>query len=103
MLFFSFVNNNCSNKVKKPKKFSNLDYKFLNQIKSKISSLRDMMNDQNLNSYIKSVIEISFITNKYINDMEPWTLKKKDLERMNTTLYVSLDQIAKISILLKET
>ena len=32
--------------------------------------------------------------------MEPWSLKKTDKDRMNTILYVSLDQIGKISILL---
>ena len=67
---------------------------------SKIDNLKEMMDEQNLNNYIKSVIEISFVTNKYINDMEPWTLSKTDKERMNTVLYIALDQIAKISILL---
>ena len=58
------------------------------------------MNDQNLNNYIKSVIDISFLTNKYINDEEPWKLKKNNIEKMNNILHLSLDQIAKISILL---
>ena len=58
------------------------------------------MNNQNLNNYIKSVIEISFITNKYINDEEPWKLKKDNQERMNNVIHLSLEQIAKISILL---
>ena len=58
------------------------------------------MNDQNLNSYIKLVVDISFLTNKYINDEEPWKLKKSDLEKMNNILHLSLEQIAKISILL---
>ena len=40
------------------------------------------------------------LTNKYINDEEPWKLKKKDLKKMNTILHISLEQIAKISILL---
>ncbi len=58
------------------------------------------MNNQNLNTYIKSVINISFLTNKYINDEEPWKLKNVDLEKMNNILHLSLQQIAKISILL---
>ena len=47
------------------------------------------MEQQNLNGYIKSVIDISFLTNKFINDMEPWALKKKDVKRMNTVLFIS--------------
>ena len=58
------------------------------------------MDKQNLNNYIKSVIKISFLTNKYINDEEPWKLKKSNIDKMNNILYVSLEQIAKISILL---
>ena len=58
------------------------------------------MNNQNLNNYIKSVINISFLTNKYINDEEPWKLKKTDIERMNNVLHIAIEQIARISILL---
>ena len=58
------------------------------------------MNNQNLNIYIKSVINISFLTNKYINDEEPWKQKKINIEKMNNILHLALEQIAKISILL---
>ena len=58
------------------------------------------MDNQNLNNYIKSVIGISFLTNKYINDEEPWKLKKSDIDKMNNILHIALEQIAKISILL---
>ena len=49
---------------------------------------------------MKSVINISFLTNKYINDEEPWKLKKDNINKMNNILHLSLEQIAKISILL---
>ena len=34
------------------------------------------------------------------SDEEPWQLKKSNIEKMNTVLHLSLEQIAKISILL---
>ena len=58
------------------------------------------MDSQNLNNYIKSVINLSFLTNKYINDEEPWKLFKTDKEKMNNILHIALEQIAKITILL---
>ena len=58
------------------------------------------MDSQNLNNYIKAVIDISFLTNKYINDEEPWKLKKNDVDKMNNVLHIALEEIAKISILL---
>ena len=97
---FSFIKNNCNNKVIKTKKISNSDKKLINQTELILKGLRNEMNNQNLNNYIKSVINISFLTNKYINDEEPWKLKKSDTEKMNNILHLALEQIAKISILL---
>ena len=97
---FSFIKNNCNNKVVKTKNISNSDKKLINQTALIIKNLRNEMDNQNLNNYIKSVINISFLTNKYINDEEPWKLKKSDTEKMNNILHLSLEQIAKISILL---
>ena len=97
---FSFIKNNCNNKVVKTKEISNSDKKLINQTELILKSLRNEMNNQNLNNYIKSVINISFLTNKYINDEEPWKLKKSDTEKMNNILHLALEQIAKISILL---
>ena len=97
---FSFVKNNCNNKVTKTKNMSDEDKKLIKQTKVLTGDLRNLMNNQNLNNYIKSVINISFLTNKYINDEEPWKLKKNNIEKMNNILHLSLEQIAKISILL---
>ena len=96
---FSFVKNNCNNKVIKNKNISTADKKLIEQTSAITKDLRDLMNKQNLNNYIKSVINISFLTNKYINDEEPWKLKDNK-EKMNNILHLSLEQIAKISILL---
>ena len=97
---FSFVKNNCNNKVCKARNISLSDKNLTQETKVLTSNLRNDMNNQNLNNYIKSVIKISFLTNKYINDEEPWKLKNNNKEKMNNILYLALEQIAKISILL---
>ena len=79
---------------------SKSDKEIIYKTKELTNNLRNEMNNQNLNNYIKSVINISFLTNKYINDEEPWKLKKNNVEKMNNILHLSLEQIAKISILL---
>jgi len=58
------------------------------------------MNKQELNNYLKKVVEFSFNANKYFNDLEPWVLKKTNINRMNTILYTIVSQIKNISILL---
>ena len=97
---FSFVKNKCKCKVFKSDKVSKVDMELLNKTKEIIIDAKNSMEDQNLNVYIKSTINISFLTNKYINDEEPWKLKTTNEEKMNNVLYIALEQIAKISILL---
>ena len=97
---FSFIKNNCESKVNKTQNITDSDKKLLNQTDAFTKDLRSEMNNQNLNNYIKSVINISSLTNKYINDEEPWKLKKNNIKKMNNILHIALEQIAKISILL---
>jgi len=97
---FSFIKNNCKNKIQRTSNFLENEKKLIKATNDLTKNLKHLMNNQNLNSYIKSVIDISFLTNKYINDEEPWKLKKNNIEKMNNILHRSLDQIAKISILL---
>tara|TARA_Y100000590_G_scaffold308966_1_gene348820 strand:+ start:1785 stop:3320 length:1536 start_codon:yes stop_codon:yes gene_type:complete len=97
---FSFIRNNCKNQVIKTANLSSADKNLIDQTQVLTKDLRNLINNQNLNNYIKSVIDISFLTNKYINDEEPWKLKKANLEKMNNILHLALEQIAKISILL---
>lgn len=97
---FSFIKKNCNNKIPKKNKLNESDIKLIGNIKNNLTKLIDYMNNQNLNDYIKMVVNFSFEANKYFNDSEPWALKKKDPERMNAILYTISEQIKNISILL---
>ena len=97
---FSFIRKNCSNKIPKAKKLLEVDYNLLNQLKNNKSKLITLMNNQNLNEFIKMVVSYSFDANKYFNDSEPWSVKKNDPDRMETILFVTCEHIKNISILL---
>ena len=97
---FSFIKKNCSNKIPKAKKLIDSDRKLLNQLKNNIPNLIKLMNNQDLNEFIKTVVSYSFDTNKYFNDSEPWSVKKKDPKRMEAILFTTCEQIKNISILL---
>merc|ERR1711991_1089936 len=71
-----------------------------NKIKNDLKKLNELIDKQDLNNYIKQVIEYSFNSNKYFNDSEPWSLKKTDVKKMNSILYSIVEQIKNISILL---
>ena len=97
---FSFIKKNCSNKIPKPIKLLESDQKILNKLKNNKKKLISLMDNQNLNEFIKLVVSYSFDANKYFNDSEPWSVKKKDIDRMNTILFVTCEHIKNISILL---
>jgi len=97
---FSFIDKNCNNRIPAPSNLSIEDNKLLDNLKNQIPKLIEDINNQELNNYLKKVITFSFDANKYFNDMQPWSLKKTDLSRMNTILFTIVEQIRNISILL---
>ncbi len=97
---FSFIEKNCDGKLPKANKFEKVDDNLLDNLINKVPELVSDINNQNLNDYIKKVVEFSFNANKYFNDLQPWSLKKTNLERMNTILFTIIVQIKNISILL---
>mgnify|MGYP001467010792 CR=1 FL=1 len=96
----TFINKNCNSKISESSDLNDQDQKFINEINNEIPKLKSLMDEQELNQYIKKVIGFSFNSNKYFNDQEPWKLKKTDIKRMNAVLYTVLTQIKSISILL---
>jgi len=98
---FSFIEKNCNGKLPpKPKTLQKEDDKLLNNLINKVPELVLHMNEQDLNSYIKKVVDFSFSANKYFNDLQPWSLKKTNIDRMNSILFTIVVQIKNISILL---
>ena len=97
---FSFIEKNCSGRLPKPNKLEEIDLNLLNNLNNKVNELIADIDKQDLNIYIKKVVEFSFSANKYFNDLEPWSLKKTNINRMNTILYTIVTQIKNITILL---
>ncbi len=97
---FAFLKKNCENKIPKIDKLTKEEKKLTHKLKNDVSKLNKFINEQDLNNYIKQVIEYSFDSNKYFNDSEPWSLKKTDIKKMNSVLNTIVEQIKNISILL---
>ena len=97
---FTFIEKNCKGKLPIPGELKKVDNDLINNLINKVPDLISNMNKQELNTYIKHVVQFSFEANKYFNDLQPWSLKEKNINRMNTILF-SIDlQIKNISILL---
>lgn len=97
---FTFIEKNCEGKLPRPGKLEDDDNKLLDNLVKKVPELIADINKQSLNDYIRKVVEFSFDANKYFNDLQPWSLKKNNIERMNTILFTIVLQIKNICILL---
>ena len=97
---FSFIEKNCNSKIPKPSDFSAEDSKLTNNLINSFQDLENDIDERNLNSYLKKIINFSFETNKYFNDSEPWKEKKINIKKMNTILFTTVEQIKNISLLL---
>ena len=98
--YFHLLKKNCDSKIPNYTNLSKEDEIITKNLIKKIPDLQNLMNKQDLNQYIKEVINFSFSANKYFNDLKPWDLKKVNIERMNAVIYTVLNQIKSISILL---
>ena len=97
---FSFIKKNCNNKIPMRDNLNENDIKLISNIKDNLPYLINLINNQKLNEYIKTVVKFSFEANKYFNDSEPWVFKKKDPKRMYAIIFTIVEQIKNISILL---
>ena len=97
---FSFLEKNCFGKIPKPTKQEAVDLNLIHNLTDNLDNLIIDMDKQDLNNYLKKVVEFSFNANKYFNDLEPWALKKTNIDRMNNILYTIVTQIKNITILL---
>ena len=95
----SFNEKNLNLELPKNINFNDDDLNLLNKFKENYSKIENAINNQDINFYMNFLMETLFAANKYFNDQEPWN-KKKDTNRLNNIIYVSLELIRKISILM---
>ena len=95
----AFAIKNCNSKVPNNIKFNDEDFIILNKYKDNLTTIRDKIDDQNINFYIEYIVKSLFEANKYFNDQEPWK-KKDDQVRLNTIVYTTLEIVRKISFML---
>ena len=95
----AFNEKNLNLKVPESYNFNEEDKKILQIFSSKYNQIIEFIDHQDINNYINFIQDGLFSANKYFNDQEPWN-KKRDKDRLNTIIYVSLEIIRKLSIML---
>ena len=96
----SMVFKNCGKAVPEDVgPFSEADEELLGSARGLRDRAAEEISKQAINKYSEVMVSMVWETNRYIDAMEPWKLKKTDPERMATVLYVILEVLRHVAIL----
>ncbi|MDQ6754763.1 MAG: methionine--tRNA ligase [Actinomycetota bacterium] len=97
----SMVAKNCEAKVPEPADFTAADKALLDQAGALLEQSRAAYQQQDFHRSLEQIWTVLGDTNAYFAEQQPWVLRKTDLERMNTVLYVTLEVLRIVSILVQ--
>ena len=83
-----FIEKYCKSKIPEPGELTNEDKKMLSEINSLVDTLDDSIARFKFRQAIKLWMQISATGNKYYDQSKPWESRKKNPERMRTTIYL---------------
>ena len=93
------VHKNCNQQIPVPGEFTKDDDEILESARGLRERAAHFVSNQGLHRYADTIISMVSDTNKYIDTMEPWSLKKTDTARMGTVLYVIMEVLRHVAIL----
>jgi len=96
----TFIYKNCDKKVENKFDLNENDHNLISLSEKKINNYIELMNNQEIDKAIKEIFDLLTETNIYIDKQAPWVLKKKDVNRMNVVLSISIELIKKCTFML---
>lgn len=97
----SMIAKNCEGKVPVPGVFSAEDKAILDQAADALETAKKAMDDQALHHALGAIFAVVAEANRYFAGQEPWALRKTDLARMGTVLYVTAEVIRRVGIMVQ--
>jgi methionyl-tRNA synthetase len=97
----SMVAKNCEGRVPVPGAFTAEDSALLKQANSLLEAARAAFEKQEFSRALEAIWGVLGDTNAYFAEQAPWVLRKTDVERMNTVLYVTLEVLRIVAILVQ--
>jgi methionyl-tRNA synthetase len=97
----SMVAKNCDGKVPTPADLQAADQKLLAQANELLDLTRKAFDKQDFHRALEEIWTVLGDTNAYFAEQQPWVLRKSDVERMNTVLYVTLEVVRIVAILVQ--
>jgi methionyl-tRNA synthetase len=97
----SMVAKNCEGRVPVPGDFTAEDTALLAQANGLLDAARAAFEKQEFSRALEAIWGVLGDTNAYFAEQAPWVLRKTDVERMNTVLYVTLEVLRIVAILVQ--
>ncbi|HEX2246981.1 MAG TPA: class I tRNA ligase family protein, partial [Arthrobacter sp.] len=97
----SMVAKNCEGRVPQPGTLAAEDHELLARAERLLEKSRAAYELQDFHASLEAIWTVLGDTNAYFAEQAPWVLRKTDVERMNTVLYVTLEVLRIVSILVQ--
>lgn len=95
----SMIAKNCDNAVPAPGPFTAEDEALLALSEALPDRLRQEYGVQAFHKALEATWDVIGAANRYVDEQAPWALRKTDLERMKTVLYVLAETVRRLAIL----
>ncbi|MCB1497111.1 MAG: methionine--tRNA ligase [Bauldia sp.] len=97
----SMIAKNCDGRLPEPGAFSADDRALLDQADGLLAKCRDAMAGQQIHVALNAIWALVAEANRYFAASAPWELRKTDVARMGTVLYVTAEAVRQVAILVQ--
>lgn len=97
----TLVVKNCDSLIPTPGSYNSEDQELLAKARGLLPLVRQAVDQQELHLALETIWKVLIETNRYISAQAPWALRKTDIARMQTVLYVILQVLTQVGILLQ--
>ncbi len=97
----SMINRNCEGRLPAPQALAAADEALLAQARGLHGRLRADFAEQAFHRALETLWQVVAQANRYVDEQAPWALRKTDLPRMGTVLYVLAETIRHLALLVQ--
>ncbi len=97
----SMVAKHCDAKIPQISDLTSDDNELLDKTYTLLEQSRAYMDKQEIHKMLSNIWKIVADANRYFAAQEPWALRKTDMDRMKTVLYVTAETLRNIAILIQ--
>jgi len=93
----TFVNKNFEDTVPKPA-LENSDEEILEKTREKIRQIDNLMEKCKIQAAVNTVMDISRLGNRFLNEREPWNQIKTDVQKAANTTYAAVQMVKALAV-----